>query len=146
MISSGLGGGLPSSASGWNGNGGHSRGGPSNNGRHHSLPHQFGNSPASMMLNSYCTMTNSKFARPFFLISTKFGGIVLINQHMPLFFYSIEGEREKAMVYCIDIFAVYIPEVLSTNTPRNPNNQFFRGETRREHKNIQKIKEETRLK
>jgi hypothetical protein len=57
----GLGGNLPSSASGWNGNVGHSRNnGPSNNGRHHNLPHQFGGSPASMMLNSYCTMPNSK--------------------------------------------------------------------------------------
>ena len=45
-------------------NGGHSRGGGSSNSRHHAQ--QYGGSPASMMLNSYCSMTNSKFLFSFF--------------------------------------------------------------------------------
>ena len=47
-------------------NGGHSRGGGSSNSRHHAQ--QYGGSPASMMLNSYCSMTNSKFLFSFFFL------------------------------------------------------------------------------
>lgn len=113
---------MPSSGSGWNGNGGHSRGGPSNNGRHHSLPHQFGNSQASMMLNSYCTMTNSK-SRLFFLSLPPF------NQHTCVPYKSLFfciWEKEKGFKTCL---AVYprgtVKHVhIQTHSPRSrPNNQ-----------------------
>lgn len=115
LFHTGLGGSLPSSGSGWNGNGGHSRGGgPSNNGRHHSLPHQFGNSPASMMLNSYCTMTNSKSR--LYLSPPPFNQLTCVSYYKSILLHL--GERKGLQ----NFVSRSIPEVYS-QTCRHTNTQ-----------------------
>lgn len=143
-----------SSSSGWTANG--NRGGPGNNNRHH-LPHQYGGSPASMMLNSYCTMTNSK-SRPFYVFFLSkpsqrclTNRLQIIDPHVLsiLFVGGLDKEKKrgwmacikkkkemvlfdgtKRKTYCIQfVYRCGIPEVLSTHTPR-------RKKKRAKHKEV----------